>query len=85
MVFGGVGMAFAIQIVPRCRHAETKCVYNRPLLVDNDNYERWIDCLAEFATRSSEMSIQITGWWKTCHELGVRSNMNAKYIVNSSI
>jgi hypothetical protein len=46
-MFSAVGMAFTIQIVPKCR-AKTKRIHDRALFVDNDKYERWIHCLAEF-------------------------------------
>ena len=47
MMFCAFGMAFTIQIGPRyC--VETKRIYDWALFVDNEKYEWWIHCLAEF-------------------------------------
>ena len=77
-VFSAVDVAFAIIIAPEYG-AETKRIYDRALLVDNDKDECWIHCLAE-SVRSVKCPTRIIDRQKTRRELIVTAIPNSNYI-----
>jgi hypothetical protein len=78
-MFSGVGVAITIPMY----RTDTKHMYDRPLFVDNDNYERWIHCLTGFVR--SVMPTQIIGWLKTHRQFNVNGMANISYIATSCI